>query len=175
VQALIRGDKRCVHLEFAGNVVNGIGKHSELFIPGRSELPECPLDWPEKLFPGSLNVRISKYPNEFASRGLPPFATALDVAGFEPQFTIEQHLILENKLTATQAMPRRGEAQIWRALLIAPNHEVGCWILRRFGSALKDQIELVSSIGLRNELGLASDREWPVVVRMFGRWRSSSN
>jgi CTP-dependent riboflavin kinase len=160
-------------LEFVGNVINGIGKHSELFIPGRPQLSDCPVDWPIKLFSGSLNVRISKYPDEFAARGLPPLVTSLDIASFEPQFTIARHLMHINALAATQAMPHRGNAQVWRASLITSNREVQCWVLRRFGSALKDQIELVSSISLRNELGLVRDREWPAVVRMFGRWRSS--
>ena len=160
-------------IEFAGKVVNGIGKHSELFVPGRSEVPDCAIGWPEKLLPESLNVRISKYPDEFAARRLPPFVATLDIAGFEPQFKIARHLMLNNTLAATQTMPHRGDAQVWMASLITSKQEVSCWVLRRFGSALKDQIELVSSVGLRNELGLTRDGNWPVVLRMFGRWQKA--
>jgi CTP-dependent riboflavin kinase len=160
-------------LEFAGNIINGVGTHSELFIPGRSKLMNCPHDWPEKLFPGSLNVRISKFPAEFAARGLLPLAKSLDTAGFEPQFTIPRDLMLNNKLNAAQGFLHRGDAQVWSALLITSGQEALCWTLRRFGSGLTDQIELVSSVGLRSELSLTRDREWPAVVRMFGHWRRS--
>ncbi len=43
-------------LKFEGVVAAGIGKHSELIVPGRVVLREPPHDWPEVLFPGSLNV-----------------------------------------------------------------------------------------------------------------------
>jgi hypothetical protein len=158
-------------LEYVGNIVNGIGKHAELLVPGRSQLLNCPVDWPEKLFPGSLNVRISKYPAEFTQRGLPLSAKTLDVMAFEPIFIIPRDRMLNNKLTATQTMPDRGDGQVWSTLLTASEHTMRCWTLRRIGSGLSDQIELVSSAGLRNELGLTRDREWPVVVKIFGHWR----
>lgn len=160
-------------LEFAGSVVNGIGRHSELVIPGRLKIPGCPNDWPEELFPGSLNVLVTRYPDEFVSRGFPPVVTTLDVAGFEPQFSIARHLMHNNTLVATPAMPRRGDAQVWMASLVASEQEVRCWVLRRIGSALREQIELVSNVKLRDNLNLSRERRWPVVVKMFGYWRTS--
>jgi hypothetical protein len=96
----------------------------------------------------------------------------LDVAGFEPDFTIAQTLMRNNQLTPVPTMPNRGAAQVWRALLIVVNTQTKCWVLRRFGSGLGDQIELVSNIRLRDTLGLTRDRQWPATVTMFGEWRS---
>ena len=81
-------------IEFTGKVINGTGKHSELFVPGRSEVPDCPIDWPEKLFPGSLNVRISKYPDEFAARRLPSFVATLDVASFASAWRVQRDICM---------------------------------------------------------------------------------
>lgn len=129
-----------------------------------------PMDWPETLFPGSLNVRVAHFPKEFAARGLQPSAKALDTAGFAPEFMIRQELMLNNKLTATPSMPQRGTAQIWRASLEAADQQAPCWVLRRFGSGLDDQIELVSSASLRELMGLPCEQEWPAAVTMFCRW-----
>jgi hypothetical protein len=159
-------------LAFIGNVVNGIGRHAELFVPGRDGLKDAPADWPETLHPGSLNIRVATYSEAFADRGLPHATTALDRAGFEPAFFISGTLMGNNRLTSTAAMPERGTAQVWRAALKAGQREVPCWVLRRFGSGLKDQIELVSAIALRAELGLSREREWPATVTVFGRWAS---
>jgi CTP-dependent riboflavin kinase len=160
-------------LKFAGKIVNGIGKHAELVIPGCNILPMAPADWPEQLYPGSLNLSVSQYPDEFTARGLQPSTKALDMAGFEPEFTIRQNLMLNNRLTATETMPNRGTAQVWRASLKVIDREVSCWVLRRFGSTLANQIELISPIGLRGELGLSHEQEWSAVVTMFGRWQNS--
>jgi len=159
-------------LNFGGIVINGYGKHSELVIPGRSALQSCPSDWPEKLIPGSLNILVSKFPAEFSARKLPASAKTLDIAGFEPAFTIAQTLMRNNRLTPLPNMPNKGTAQVWRALLIIADSQTKCWVLRRFGSGLEDQIELVSDIRLRDTIGLTRDRQWPAIVTMFGNWRS---
>jgi hypothetical protein len=49
-------------LEFEGTVINGLGTHSELLVPGRALLPQAPTDWPETVHPGSLNLRVASYP-----------------------------------------------------------------------------------------------------------------
>jgi hypothetical protein len=153
-------------------IVNGIGKHSELLVPGRSDF-ECPIaDWPVRLFPGSLNVRVSGYPDEFVRRGLRRSIAALDSAGFEPEFTIPQAQLGNNRLTPVLGMPDRGNAQVWRASLSANGLERTCWALRRIGSALTQDIEIVSSVSLRTSLGAERVRDWPAVVTMQGRWRT---
>ena len=47
--------------------------HHLPWIPGRDELIAAPSEWPERLWPGSLNVWIAAdgYLPEFAARGLP--------------------------------------------------------------------------------------------------------
>lgn len=133
-------------LVFTGKVVNGIGKHSELVVPGKSAFQNAPDDWPAKLCPGSLNARITGYPPEFATRRLALSTKTLDIAGFLPAFTIPQAQMGNNKLIPIPAMPVRGTAQLWRALLDANGQSAKCWVLRRFGSGLADQLELVSDI-----------------------------
>jgi len=159
-------------LKFAGNIINGIGKHVELFVPGRNDIPTAPDDWPAKLFPGSLNVRIVEWPEEFVSHNLAPSAKVLDTAGFAPALTIPQNLMGNNQLTPIAAMPHKGTAQVWRATLEIADQELFCWVLRRFGSGLSMDLELVSDIGIRTKFGLTKDREWPAIVRMYGQWQS---
>lgn len=158
-------------LRFTGNVVNGIGRHNELVVPGRNAFPEAPVDWPALLFPGSLNLRVLTYPAAFLERGIVASTSSLDVMGFEPEFTIPQDLMGNNQLTPTETMPYRGTAQIWRASLETEARMISCWVLRRIGSGLRDQIELVSSIGLRGEMGLTREKVWPASVDIFGDWK----
>jgi hypothetical protein len=117
---------------------------------------------------------VSQYPAEFVARGFRLSTKTLDTAGFEPEFTIRQDSMQNNMLAATQTMPHRGAAQVWRASLATVSVETSCWVFRRFGSGLETQIELVSAIGLRSKLGLARDQEWPAVITMSGRWRKIS-
>lgn len=159
-------------LMFVGKVVNGIGKHSELVVPGKHSLPNAPGDWPEKLFAGSLNVRVIVFPEIFAQRGLANSAKSLDVAGFEPEFIIPNEAMINNRLTPLPRQPLRGTAQVWRATLHSADHTASCWILRRIDSSLQNQIEVVSGVGLRKELGLERTREWSVAVKMQGCWRT---
>ncbi|MEQ1934950.1 MAG: hypothetical protein ABL962_13915 [Fimbriimonadaceae bacterium] len=157
---------------FGGKVVNGRGGHAELFVPGRSNLSDAPDDWPEKLYPGSLNVLIANWPEPLADRNLEPSAKSLDNAGFTPALTIPQSKMGNNKLMPTSAMPHRGTAQIWRSILHVNEQEISCWVLRRFGSGLSLELEIVSEFGLRGKLGLSRETEWPAWVHMFGEWRA---
>ena len=158
-------------IKFSGSVVNGIGRHVELFVPGSGSVEKAPMDWPERLCPGSLNVRISRYPELFTERGLALTTKTLDVAGFQPAFTIPQAVLGNNQLKATLAMPHRGQGQVWRAVLEVSGRNMPCWVLRRFGSGLADQLELVSHKKMRDELQLTRDKEWPAVVTVFGQWK----
>jgi hypothetical protein len=157
-------------LVFKGTVINGRGGHAELGVPGRHELPSAPEDWPESFFAGSLNVLVSHYPIEFTSRGLRHSVKVLDTARFDPAFTIPQSQMRNNKLTPTPAMPHRGTAQVWRAMLTANDQTTRCWVLRRIGSGLDCELELVSGEGLRASLGLDRALEWSAQVTMWGHW-----
>ena len=121
-------------LKFLGTVSRGIGKYSEMTIPGREALSDAPADWPLRLCPGSLNVLIDFYPEGFTepsgrSRG----AYQLDDGSFKPEFIIPGDLITGNKLIHDG---RAAAAQVWRACLqISDRAEImPCWVLRRFGS-----------------------------------------
>ena len=157
-------------LLFEGLIVNGIGKHSELTVPGNSALSDAPSDWPERLCPGSLNLHVLEYPSAFAERGLSPSTKSLDMANFEPAFVIVRDAMRNNLLRERDGMPNRGDAQVWRASLSAEGRDIDCWVLRRFGSGLTSQIELVAGVGLRGELGLCRERDWPAKVALYGRW-----
>lgn len=158
------------HLEFMGKIVNGRGHHAELGIPGRILLPNAPEGWPEMLCPGSLNVLVNRYPQEFRARGLPDSVRTLDSGGFRPAFAIPPRLMSNNKLIPTSDAPSRGTAQVWRATITANGITAQSWVLRRIGSGLRDELELVSSEALRAVLGTDRTRDWPAEVTMWGQW-----
>ena len=159
-------------LTFGGMIINGIGRHVELALPGRRELSEAPEDWPDALTPGSLNLRVTEFPAEFGALKLEPSVKSLDVAGFAPAFTIAQDAMGNNRLRPNSEMPHRGTAQVWRAVLSVESKQTPCWVLRRFGSGLRDQIEMVSEMHLRTALGLTVNHDWPASVTMFGTWET---
>ena len=159
-------------LVFVGEIIKGRSGHATLWVPGRNDLETAPSDWPERLYAGSLNVLIppTGYPQQMQARGIPLTVKSLDVAGCKPEFTIPQHLMRHNMLTATDAMPHRGTAQVWRAILFADGHTIACWVLRRLGSGLEHELELVSGEGIRCSYELSEDVNWPAIVHVMGRW-----
>ena len=166
--------KRDVSLLFIGEVVKGIGRHQELGVPGRSFLPGAPSDWPEQLFPGSLNLRVTRYPDEFDSRQLTRQVSVLDHCGFEPAFVIPWDAMRNNQLIPDAERPRRGRAQVWRSTLMLDGQpERACWVLRRIHSGLRHDLEFVSETGLRRHFGVEDEsRRWPASARLFGKWSS---
>ena len=160
---------RLEELQFKGVVKAGIGRHSELLVPGRSALPLSPSDWPEVLCPGSLNVRVETYPKIFEQRGLSNQIAELDRSLFRPEFEIPRELLGNNRLGPRPGIPRGGDAQVWRATLntLDGSLSLPCWALRRFGSRVREQLEFVAAQKLR-ELGLQEDQ--PVVAILFGMW-----
>jgi len=159
-------------LIFTGQIIKARGGHAQLWVPGGNDLQVRPDDWPEQLYAGSLNVLIASngYPEVMQSRRVPLTVKSLDVAGFAPEFTIPQHLMRNNQLTAIPTMPDRGTAQIWRARLLVGEHNVACWVLRRIGSGLEHELELVSGEGIRSTYKLPEDVRWPAIVHVIGRW-----
>ncbi len=141
---------------FHGETKDGIGRHSEITIPGRHLLPGAPRDWPETLCPGSLNVRVLAYPADFAWRCGGKDVTALDHGRFVPALEIPRDLITNNHLVPTRSCSRGGDAQVWRATLTVDvsGATTPCWVLRRFASTLTEDLELVSAGHLRTVLDL---------------------
>jgi hypothetical protein len=161
-------------LTFVGEIIKGRGRHKELWIPGRADLVGAPADWPEQLHAGSVNVLIASngYPQEFKARCIPLTVQSLDLAEFQPGFTIPQDQMQNNTLSAIPGAPNRGEAQVWRAHLLAGGNNIACWVLRRFGSGLMQELELVSGEGIRYAYKLPEEVRWPATVEVYGKWRA---
>jgi hypothetical protein len=158
-------------LKFEGTVINGIGQHHELLVPGRLLLPQAPSDWPETLHPGSLNLQVASYPPAWRERGMGNSVRGLDSGAFRPEFVIPQGRMGNNLLAPTPSKPKRGIGQVWRASLAANGCVRGCWILRRIDSGLRDALELVSADPIRTRMGLACEKDWPATLTVYGRWR----
>ena len=158
-------------LVFQGYIDSGVGRYVELHVPGRDELAHAPADWPTVLCKGSLNVRVPPegFPEALRERSIAPAVSSLDLGFFAPAFEIEQAQFGNNRLTPTPAMPRRGAAQVWRAVLATGVHHIRCWVLRRFGAGVGDQLEILSDVHLRTEFGCADGQS--AQVRLQGRWK----
>jgi hypothetical protein len=143
-------------IKFSGVIVKGVGRYVELHVPGRDEIHQAPSDWPITLQKGSLNVRISPdgYPSLFAELGLPNSIKSLDQRPFPPTFEIAQHEFGNNQLRPEPSMPDKGSAQVWRAKLTSGEISYACWVLRRHGSGVGEQLELLSEVHLRTTLQL---------------------
>jgi hypothetical protein len=153
--------------EFRGVITNGVGKHVELHVPGKSEIEHSHAKWPGELHKGSLNVRISKdgYPDLFDELHLEKSTRSLDSKCIPATFEIGQAQFGNNQLRATAEMPHRGSAQVWQANLKTPEKNIACWVLRRYGSGLRDQLELVSDVHLRTKYQLENGTEVIVALQ----------
>ena len=155
-------------LEFSGKIKRNKGLFHNMSIPGRRELASAPADWPETLIPGSLNIRIDLglLPDVFSAIGSGKNMKEFDSGDFRPEFEISHDKLMGNSLLPTADQPRKGTAQIWRAnLATAAGTDVKCWMLRRIGSSIGAQIELVSEHHLRTLLGLEDGT--PVNVTIY--------
>ena len=150
-----------------GVITDGVGKHVELHVPGRNEISQAPDDWPVTLQQGSLNVRIEsgRYPSLFASAGLPVLVKSLDARPFPAAFEIAQDELGNNRLVPTPQMPHRGSAQVWRASLVVRGERHPCWVLRRFGSGVGEQLELLSHLHMRSSFKLVNGEQVEVVMQ----------
>lgn len=156
-------------ITFRGTVASGIGRYATLSIPGRSRLDGAPPDWPEALYPGSLNIRVSAYPSDSEGHALINRVEELDQGRFAPTFEIPRQSISNNQLGPRPGLPRGGDAQVWRAELLieSDGRVICCWVLRRFGSTVGEQLELVADRRLRDE-GLPDGCRVGVVLE--GTW-----
>ena len=151
---------------FSGVIVNGVGRHVELHVPGREEISQAPSDWPITLQQGSLNVRIvaGGYPSLFATLGLPESVRSLDLRPFPSAFEIAQAEFRNNRLKPEPNMPHKGSAQVWRTILAWQAHEQRCWVLRRYGSGVGEQLELLSDRHMRSAFQLVTGQTVTVTL-----------
>ena len=159
-------------LTFEGQIINGRGTYVELGVPGRDDVEGLPQDWPEKLCPGSLNFEIIRYPAAFVEKGIAKSAKSLDIMGFAPAFELARDAFENNQLGPRPGMPHGGSAQVWRAKLYVRSQVEDCWVLRRFGSGLGRELEIVSAFNLREKLGLDRGSDWPARLELQGVWRA---
>jgi hypothetical protein len=145
-------------ISFSGVIGDGVGKYVELHVPGREEISQAPSDWPVTLQKGSLNVRIAPegYPRLFATLGLPNSVRSLDLRPFPSAFEIAQDEFGNNMLKPEPGLPHKGSAQVWRAILAWHAHEHRCWVLRRYGSGVREQLELLSDLHMRSAFQLVT-------------------
>jgi len=126
---------------------------------------------------GSLNVRITDdgCPPEFQKLGTKRGTKRLDEKTFSPEFVIPKDLIRNNKLGPTPENPDGGDAQVWSAKLVVDGTgaTVNCWVVRRMGSALYRDLEIVSERHLRTDLNIEDGTQ--VTVYLQGQWNQPSN
>lgn len=154
-------------LTFEGIITSGVGRYIELHVPGREEIVQAPGDWPKVLCKGSLNVRIvpEGYPPLFSECGHPNTVRSLDTKCFPCSFMIGHDEFGNNQLRPIPSTPKRGSAQVWRAVLKTNGYSIDCWVLRRFGSGLSDQLELLSEKHMRSEYGLEDGERATIVLQ----------
>jgi hypothetical protein len=135
-------------LEFIGAVRSNKGEFSrDMVVPGRDSLVVAPADWPLKLALGTLNIAVNDdgFPEGFEEIGKGDGLNKFDEGKFRPELAIPPWRIARNTLQPLPDQPMRGAAQVWRAELqvISTGRVAKCWMLRRLGSGIVSQIELV--------------------------------
>ena len=132
------------------------------------DLDCSPVDWPKVLYPGSLNVCIPSdgYPSEFEGLDPKKAVKKLDSKFFPALFTIPQDRMKNNQLTPRSNELERGTGQVWRATVKneTSGQTLSAWVLRRIGSDLGCQLEIVSDVCLREALALVDGTSVTVVM-----------
>lgn len=162
-------------LDFTGTVRSNKGRFADdMRIPGRDELFLKPADWPPRLAPGTLNIQVNDdgFPAGFEDIEKGDGLKKLDEGSFKSVLVIPARKIAGNTLKPDADHPTRGFAQVWQADLqvIATGREAKCWMLRRIGSSVARQIELVAQEHLRSGLNLSDGMAVRVTV-----WEAESN
>lgn len=151
-------------IRFRGKVRSGKGKHNQMVIPGRDSLAHPSAHWPDRFFPGSLNIGIPPdgYPNGFRDPDNGGMGVAaLDQGIPKPLLVLPWDKIENNGLRPKPGKPTRGTGHFWRAILtvVATGRSTGCWIFRRIDSTINRQLEIISESPLRSALSLDDGTE----------------
>jgi hypothetical protein len=160
-------------VRFVGVVVKGCGKFSvQLRLPTKDQLSVAIRDWPAIAAAGTLNVHVepSGFPLEYLANFKEPSFRHLDSRRFAPEAELPWADIGNNTLPPLPERPDRGRAQVWRASItnLRTKDLRICWMLRRMGSGLRSQLELVAHENLRAALTLLDGS--PVEVTIEGAW-----
>jgi hypothetical protein len=110
------------------------------------------------------------FPAEFLKVFGQPDVRFLDSRRFSPEAELKWTEIGGNTLPPQPGHPDRGNAQVWRATLrnLTAGGECLCWVLRRIGSGLSVDLELVAGEKLRDRLALSDGS--PVEINLEGSW-----
>jgi hypothetical protein len=154
-------------LRFAGRAKSNSQKFSkQVRIPSRRNIHCPPLGWPENFEIGSLNIGIDDYPSGFVA----PEDGGRGVAELE-QGSLEPVLVLEHFqiISPFPDKPARGRRQFWPATLTVSTTKAkaNCWVCRRIGTAVVNQLELISYRKLRDYLRLEDGI--PVQADVYGQ------
>ena len=176
------------YLEFKVMVANGFGSFSRLIFPGKTQLiNEAPKDtsenftptdeWPEKLCQGSLNCKVTEFPDNFQEavgdgQGIGAFDNGL----YTPAFSIPHDMIGGNQFGPTSENPRKGIGQVWDCTVTkhhsTADNQFSAWHLRRVvgnTSGYLDVIELVSDRRLREAHALETGMEMTLKMHLGGK------
>lgn len=156
-------------LEFIGTVQTGRCRFAhEMVIPGRDSLFLKPEDWPRRLAPGTLNIKINDggFPPGFDDIGKGEGLTRLDEGNFGRALLISPWKIAGDTISYDSDNPTKGMGEIWRAKLqvVATGQATKCWMFRRIGSDMTSVIELLSEENLRTRLNLSDGTPVKVTV-----------
>jgi hypothetical protein len=113
-------DEKRLSLTFKAVVQVGEGRFSNMAFPGRGELKAKPECWPIELQPGSLNCKITEFPDDFYDlAGEGDRIEALDHGRFKPEFRIPRQAIKNNVVRPYDKHDNqeKGIAQVWRCLV----------------------------------------------------------
>jgi len=168
------------YLEFQAVVQVGEGMFSRMVFPGRDEIKGAPSDWPLRtseaeghLQPGSMNCKITSFPDDFnAVAGAGDRIAALDSGHFTPVFSIPREAIKNNRVGPWGAddNQRKGIAQAWRCVVTKNDtqEEFNAWHVRRIDGTyppFHGIIELMADRKLRDAHGLEDGTA--ITIKMY--------
>ena len=151
-------------IEFNGRIADGSGVfRQQIGLP--TNLLSGYEDWMSEFVQGTLNIQLSiaELPSEFHSFGL----RFLDLnEAFPPKIYRVSSDIENNTIQPSSANPRRGDLQLWRAVLV--NHQTKtkhkCFLMRRVESGYRDKAEILGECNYREKCGFLNYHQVTVTV-----------
>lgn len=151
-------------LKVNGRVVDGSGLfRKQIGLP--ADLLSGHEEWMSEFVPGTLNIQfvMSELPSEFHGEGL----RCLDLSdAFPPSIYRAASDIDNNTIQPTATNPRRGDLQLWIALLVnhQTNTEHRCFLMRRVGSGYRDKAEILGERNFRETWAFQNDHKVTVTI-----------
>lgn len=154
-------------LKFNGRIVDGAGLFkTQIALP--DDLLAGYENWMPEFVQGTLNIHFPKLPGEFHGMGL-RFLDLNDT--FPPTVYRDGSDIFNNTIQPDSTNPRRGDLQLWRAILVnhQTNTEHKCFLIRRVGSGYRDKAEILGQFNFRETWAFRNDQLVTVTVYSDGR------